>query len=247
MRPFLARVDRPGGGDRHRQRLAPRPGRAGGGARGAVEYVSRPVPARDGGEPPGGNARLPQPLATMLAFLDGLDAADSRCRATSACGRARPEDARPRRRALARRAPLHRRRPSTRASRASAWALTRSWRRNWPSCSRPTRDGPRRLPGRPEAYLELPNYTTNLRRFGFDRRRLRRRRQRPAHRRARTVGRAPGDRGARASASRAGADHVCIQPLGHGPRSDRRLPRAERRPPAYGEDRPFPLACPVSR
>ena len=76
-------------------------------------------------------------------------------------------------------------------------------------------------------YLGLTNYTNNLLKFGYTEQRHRRRRLGPPDRR-RDPARLRRSEIAEAIRAHleAGADHVCLQPLGHGPEPRRGLPRA---------------------
>ena len=160
----------------------------------AAEYAALtrrlpgPAAARHRRRPPRGDERVRHAAGRRCAtFLDGLDAAPDAGPARRALpGRAGAEDARPERRARARRDPvLH-------AGRAHALRARAARARR----ARGAGDGLRRRRRRASApatrhastralYLGLRNYTNNLLRFGFTRGRHRRRRLRPADRRGR--------------------------------------------------------------
>ena len=112
-------------------------------------------------------------------------------------GRARPADARPRARSRRGRAPLLR--PArARRGRAGDAGRRRADRRRARRRDRHAipRRRARRRAGTPRSTRTLPNYTNNLRRFGFGDDDFAERGQRPPRRRDRRVGRPRHDRGA---------------------------------------------------
>ena len=115
---------------------------------------------------------------------------------------------------------------NTPPSPARRWAPARCWHRNRPSCSRPTRDKARAIAREHTAgYLTLPNYTNNLRRFGFTDEDL----SGGGSDRLVDAIVAWGDAAAIAQRVRAhraaGADHVCLQVLSE----EKAFPRKEYR------------------
>ena len=180
--------------------------------------LPRPLPARHRHRPPGGDERLHAAAEDDARVL-------RRARRRADAGAARRARARPRsaRRcstspASARSAPTRTsRRPSTRASPASASARTRWSRPSSPSSSsRTPRPRARAARGYAKTYLGLTQLHGEPAALRLHRGRPRRRRQRPADRRGHPARLAEAIADAVRAHLDAGADHVCVQPLGHG-------------------------------
>ena len=108
-------------------------------------------------------------LARWSSYLDALDALEHAGAAgTARAGRPRPPHARARRRPRPPAPTPTSSRSSTPPGPAPSSAPARCWRPRWRSSSRPTRPGPGSWRRRyASTYLDLPNYTQNLRTFGF--------------------------------------------------------------------------------
>ena len=206
--------------DRHPQRLAARARRR----RRAVRRAWRATfPGRFllgiGIGHPEATSEYRKPLATMRAFLDGLDAAPRPVpRDAADRRRARPEDARAGGGALARHAPVlrPRRAHADRAGRGRAGRGRRHRGRGRGRARR--RDRARRWRASTRRrYLASSNYTKNLERLGYTEAEFA---DGGSDRLIDAV--VPhGSAEAIADVVRAhldaGADHVCLQPVGHGP------------------------------
>ena len=218
--------------DRHRhpQRLAARAGRRRRAARGAHARLPGRFLLGIGIGHPEATSDYTRPLTAMRAFFDGLDAADPPVprdeRIAAALG---PEDARPRGRAVARRAPLlHDARAHALRARARRPGQARR-----PGARR--RGGDRRRDGAREGARATRrptwssrNYTSQPAALRLQRGRHRRRRQRPADRRGHPARLRGGDRRGGPAHFDAGADHVCAAAARPRPGAGRRLPGAGR-------------------
>ena len=167
-RPYVEAASDAAGHHRHPQRLAARSGRRRARPRQAHARLPGPLPARHRDRPPRGDERLHAPAEDDARVLRRPRRAEAGAEGRARRRRARPEDARPRRGALARHAPvLHRRRAHALRPRARSGRARWSRPRSRSSSSRTPRPPAGSPASTPSSYLGLQNYTSNLLKFGY--------------------------------------------------------------------------------